>query len=288
MTYAHDLADRLRGGPEWSCQNGCASHPTITVDVRLDGPLPRVPDYPPVPPHLARTITMDVWDWRKFLGAPGGEGHYCPAHDVISECLDTQGMWEGYGTLLVLDHLDRTDGLVVDVGSQIGWYSALAASCGNDVLAIDADPECVPLSIFNPSMNDTRTNATVGVRGTIGSGTAPVPLPPEGERVALLKADVEGAEDHVVRVFRPLIDARLIDAMLLEVSPVFADHYPDTLRVILDAGYRMWLVPEKGTDLAAFGADPLGWLERNGEWLDPDDLEQMLATFAQRDVWCSL
>ena len=102
-----------------------------------------------------------------------------------------------------------------------------------------------------------------------------------------MKADVEGAENHVVRVFRPLIDARLIEAMLLEVSPVFADHYPDTLRVILDAGYRMWLVPEKGTDLDAFGADPLGWVEANAVELFDGALESQI-DFDQRDVWCTL
>ena len=279
--YAQQLADRLRGGPEWGCEEACPSHPTQTIDVHLNGQ-PRVRDYPPVPRRLARTITMDVWDWRQFTNAPGGPGHYCPAHDIISECLDTQGMWEGYGTLLVLDHLTRTDGLMVDVGSQLGWYSALAASCGNDVLAVDADPECVPLTLANAGRCDVDVQA---VRGTTGEGAQVLPV---GDRVSFLKVDVEGAEDHVVRVFRPLIEANLIDAMMLEVSPVFADHYPDTLTVILEAGYNMWLVPEKGTDLRGFGDDPLGWIAAKGERVTVGNVEALCADMHQRDVWCSL
>lgn len=265
----------------WTCQRGHTEHATTPLLVVLDGPTDRVPDFPPVPHRLALSVPMAVWAWRDYL-ATGAE--YCPGRDIISECLETQGTWEGYGTNTVLDWLARTPGPVIDCGAQIGWYSMLAARNGHAVLAIDADEECLDL---------VRTSSVMGgcddlvwtCRTFLNLDVPQVDLPPDGVQVALLKIDVEGAENHALRVFGPLIRAGRVDALLIEVSPCFDDYYPQMVVELAEAGYVPYLIPGKNENLDAWAADPLGALAACQMPAHPGPLAAEVASFHQRDIF---
>ena len=61
----------------------------------------------------------------------------------------------------------------------------------------------------------------------------------------LVKMDIEGAEEHALRVVWPLVKAGLVDHLLIELSPVFNDSYPALVDMIRGEGYRAWL-PHRG------------------------------------------
>lgn len=272
MNVLGAIADQIAGGPTWECSHGHELHSVRVVPVALDGRHDRILDYPGVPHHLARRFEMAVWDWQPRWGIGG----YCPQNDIVSECIDTQGVWEGYGTNLALALL-ADGGVFIDCGSQIGWYSALAAASGCEVLSIDADPATqVPLD-KTVEINGWSDRVRL-CRAGIGPATPVVTAIPE--RVALMKVDIEGREDDAVRVFRHVLD--VTDAVLMEMSPCFAGYYGDLAASLCSRGFDAYLVPEKGTDLDAWAIDPLAALVEHR--LDPTTIRSAVNGWHQRDV----
>ena len=226
-------------GPSFQrCQAGHKWHESKPVHIRLLGQ-PDVPDFPPIPHHLACAWDMRVWDTGRYMGQAG---IYCTGQDETSHSITTQGIWEGYETLTALEILHAGDGLVVDIGAQVGWYTMLAAVNGNPVVAVEADPENVRLLRMNTGGLDVEV-----VHGWVGPASPTV----ESEcRVRLIKADIEGLEREAVRVFRPMLEARRVDWLLLELTPSFpGSDVGGVVRALQDCGYGTWLVPTKGTEV---------------------------------------
>lgn len=250
-------ANNMTVWPEIACQRGHDSHDTLLTQVKLSD-VHGFRDLPQVPAHLAIDFDIEVWDWTKY---PDG---YCPAHDAVSETIDTLGIWEPAETALVLDACRGVDdSCVLDFGAQVGWFTLLAALSGVPVLAIEADPECARLI----ERNAARNGVTDFVEVECARITGDSPLLRTDKQVRLLKADVEGAEKDVARVVWPLIEGHQIDYLLLEVSPVFDDYYGALITRLARAGYTAYLIPPKRIppypferpleDVKAFRLDPL-------------------------------
>jgi hypothetical protein len=242
--------EQLAGGSAMGCQAGHHDHPTRTVEIVLNGPT-LVPDYPPIPHRYACHWSMDVWDHREFMDQPGV---YCTAQDETSHSIASQGIWEGYETLAALEILSEGDGVVVDVGAHVGWYTMLAASVGREVVAVESNPENVRLLESN-----TAGLPVDVVQGWVGVRTQPVT---GGPRIRLLKADIEGLEREAVRVFTPLLEEGRIDWVMLELSPEFpGSDVPGIVSALEGFGYRTRLIPEKGTPVEKsvwLASDPVG------------------------------
>lgn len=243
MTWMTDTAILLAGRGENHCDAGHDSHDTIQIQIDLSEHT--VPD---VPVSTGRML-MNLYDWATYHGIPC----YCPANDEVSFSIATQGIWEGFETCLALDIL-RQPGLVLDFGANLGWYSTLAALADCEVLAVEADEENVEVLVENARLNNVE-DRIVTCRGWIGADT---PAVSAGPRIRFLKSDVEGAENHVMRVCEPLFAAGLVDYALLEVSPIFGDHYPAIIAEANSFGYDSFLVPDKGFSPTEFANDPIG------------------------------
>ena len=218
-------------------------HDTRHVDVSIGGPTAYV-DHTPIPVRFARDFSLDVWDYAKYMDLDA----YCPGRDVVSQTIAELGVWEPAETTAILLCLERLngDGWFIDMGCQIGWYSTIAASMGINVMGIDADPECASLAFHNTQSFATGgedqyvdiQHARIGTdelvpfdRGALG-----------GTRV-VAKIDVEGAEPEAVDALLPIIDS--IDAMLIEISPVFHDRYVDLAFDLVKMGYEPYEIPPK-------------------------------------------
>ena len=221
------------------------NHETITVRLVLDGQ-PLIPDVPAIPHRLRRELTLELYDYRRY-GQRGYEGegfphHWCTGQDIISYSIAEQGDWEGYETLTVLDVLDRGKraDLMLDLGAHIGWYSALADQFG--VFTVEASAENNLLIGKNVTAH---ADPWVDTGPAWIDGDAPI-LPADAEPIHFVKIDLEGAENHAVRMLSALFAARKINYCLMEVSPIFADYYPDLVAWIADWGYRLFQIPGKG------------------------------------------
>lgn len=235
MTWLEDAGKRLSGGRLETCYSGHTHHARRIVET-VQG-------------------TLEVFDSAQYRGTFG----YCTGDDEVSRVLEHHGTWEPH-VLAALDELevlaDPAPGeVVLDFGSRVGWYSRLAAARGFDVLALDGDGECLDVTGANTEREAERSDRELVLsRGWLDESTRTLPLPTDGTRVRLVKADVESAELHVVRSLSRLLEAGVVDWVLLEISPVFRDDYgPAVLDPLRAAGYtrayrphpalREWLEP---------------------------------------------
>lgn len=218
MTWAETQAAHLTGGRIETCEAGHETHAHRKVDTILG--------------------TMIAYDADRYEDQHG----FCPADDIVSRQLVIQGRWEAANHVAlqrfrVLDNPEPGE-IVIDVGCQVGWYTTMAARAGFEVLAVDAVQESLDMAEANGGSRVTPCRAWLDQDTP---GLDPVGAPP----VRLVKADIEGNEEHALRVVWPLITAGLVDHLLLELSPVFNDTYPALVAQIRGEGYRAWL-PHKG------------------------------------------
>lgn len=261
----------MRAWPEIACQRGHETHETKLAEVMLAGQS-GYRDYPPIPARIARRFEMMVFNWRSY---PVGES-YCPGCDAVSETIDLVGIWEPRETILALTVFESAPAgsVFLDLGAQIGWFSLLAASAGLDTISVDADAE--PLRLLSESAKRNSWHGMVHPWQMRIDAETPV-LPVADYRLA--KLDIEGAEFDGIRILRPSIEAGLVDHILMEVSPVFSDGYPELVTSVMEAGYRAYMLPGK--------AIPPHRLDDPERDLMPltGDVEATVASWHQEMVW---
>lgn len=243
-----------------ACRNGHGTHIHKTVEVSLLGEHKGIEDVPPVKNEFETNFKMNIYDWQSyFFTKDGNETYplyedYCPGQDIISYSIDQQGVWEAYETLLVLDILSNgnKEDVVLDFGSHIGWYSIISALKGYKVGAFDALKENIDLLEQNAKENGLQYKVFPFLSWI--DDTAPM-LPADKESVHFVKIDIEGLENNAFRMVEPLVTARKVNYLMIEVSPVFGDYYPDLIERIAKNGYRVFQIPGKGYDLEKQYAD---------------------------------
>ena len=213
-SWAEAVSHRLSGGRIEQCDAGHAKHQTVTVDT-VQGP-------------------MRVFAADRYQDIHG----YCTGDDQVSRSLAASGVWEphiyaGLATLGVLDDAQLGEH-VIDFGSHVGWYTRLAVNAGFTVVAVDGEPEHLSLTVRNAGTD------VITARGWLDCDSKFVTVPDDDSTVRLVKADVEGAERHAVRTIEPLLDAGLVDHLLLEISPVFNDTYHVLCTELVWRGFRAW------------------------------------------------
>ena len=188
-----------------ACQAGHKTHDTKVVDTAL-GP-------------------FTIYDWQKYQGQAG---IYCTGQDDTSMTLDLYGVWEPYDWRRAQRYVGNREGWALDFGSHIGWYAVMFARAGLDVLAVDMVAEnCELLEI-----NARRSGVSIEVQETWVEDMEVL----EPRDTVLIKSDVEGAENEVVRVCDKIIrDSH--PALVLECSPEFADYYPTMIDDLRALGY---------------------------------------------------
>lgn len=256
---------------EIACQRGHTTHRHQFVEVELGGPTPYA-DYPPIPDSLTLSMRLAVW-----VKEPS-DGPYCPANDAVSETITQLGVWEVPETIALMDAFRRTPGgIFVDIGAQIGWYSTIATLMGLGVIAYEADPENARLLELNLENHVGMLGAYTIVPERVDSTTTPLGVAFPHRYV--VKIDIEGAEEDGVKVLRRAIDEDVVDFLLVEISPVFHDRYPQ-LVVDLMEHFEARLLPEKCPNPAPF--ESIADLDRlEGS---EGDIREEVASWHQRDV----
>lgn len=265
------------GGPELRCDHH-RHHRRGPVDVVLDGRFPRLPDVPAVPGRLATRFSMHLFDYRRYFE---GAERFCVGRCQVSRAVREQGVWEAAETVAFLAALDaHPDGIVLDLGAQLGWYTLAAAARGRDVVAVDANRERLEMLVQSAEASGLGARVRTE-RGWIGPRTPEVDA--DGPPVAVVKADIEGFEPDAVRVLWPLIRAGRVGALLLEVSPCFRCGYDRMLLDLAAEGYAVARIRGKNLP-AAYSEDPLAFLAERT--IPPDDLRDAVESWSQENVLC--
>lgn len=265
---------------EIACQRGCEYHASRQLHIELGGDAAHgYFDYAQVPRRLHTEFDLLVWDPEEH---PVDGGPYCPAHDAVSETIVSHRVWEPRETILALQVLSTAEKgqLMLDLGAQLGWYSLLALSQGVTAMAWEADPRNAAMLRASIALNDWDDPTWQIMQERIGPETkADWSFAP----IRFAKLDLEGAEEQAIRMLWPAIEAGTLDHMLMEVSPCFADGYPELVQKIIDAGYEAYVLPEKHQPpwgLDDLPADLDFWrLDTAG------DPKAVVASWHQEDVW---
>lgn len=250
-------------------------------------------DYPQVPERFHRSWEMAIFEPGEAGGELRADGYaYDGADDCVSETIESHGIWEPPETILALSALTAgRSPMMLDFGSQVGWYSALALSCGGNVYAFDANVRALGLTghtagrnaghwpitkFFHPSTTVLRE----GWRIDLGPRT----------QVAFAKIDVEGAERHALRALQPLLETGRVDHLLMEVSPCWdideANYLVD--QMIEDYGYHAYPMPPKRQPPVPFSVFPDDLYTYSQAALHHFDLEERhkhIGTLWQENVW---
>lgn len=206
----------------------------------------------------------------------------CRLPDLIQMYVHFFGVWEPDLTAFLRRRLVPGRGFV-DVGANVGCMTALAARRVGDggVVAVEPSPPVLEelretlrrsgltnVRLVAAAASDTRgelvlyagPDHNVGLTATTAHrGLKPVgavPAAPLGELVThaelaaarLVKIDVEGAEDRVLRGLLPVLDDLAPDAeLIVELSPTWwndaAQRPIDVLQPFLDRGFHVYLLP---------------------------------------------
>ena len=203
--------------------------------------------------------------------------------DLIQMYVYLFGIWEPEVTAFVRRRLSPGD-TFVDVGANVGYHVLLASGCVGDagrVVAIEASPKifralgenlsrngnppnvravnmaasdsCRTLSIYQGPVHNIGLSTTVAGRGLKReTEVAAAPLgdllePQEIRGARLVKIDVEGAEDAVLRGMTGFLKSCRDDVeILLELSPQWwSDQRQTALQVLqplFDAGFHAYRI----------------------------------------------
>lgn len=264
--------NNMTGWDEIKCLRDCDRHYSRQVEVKLAGKT-GYQDLTPIPFELG--FPFLVWDTDEH---PVDGGLYCPARDAVSETILSHGVWEPRETT-VAAHWFAQGKPFVDMGAQLGWFSIVAALHGCEVHAVEADQDNLTLLEGTFDLNDVSDLLTVHA-DRVGPGFDELP---EME-VGFVKIDLEGAEDQAVRVLWPSIRAGLVDAILMEVSPVFDDYYPGLVNKLINQGYEAYMMPPKRRPPHVIDGSPESLSRWKFSHLPPDRVAELVESWHQEDV----
>jgi FkbM family methyltransferase len=189
--------------------------------------------------------------------------------DLIMRWLYTSGCWEPNVSTFILARLRPGDGFI-DIGANIGYYSALASrrvGPSGTVVAIEPAPQAHDELLANLSLNDCQNVRAVRAAVADKAGQVTLYLPHAGNsgattivkperheaemlvpgmtlteaatpaelgRARIIKIDVEGAEGAVLAVLAGLLDQLRADCeIVVEVSPDRLMASGDTVDTVL-------------------------------------------------------
>lgn len=236
------------------------------VDVHLGGPTKYL-DQPAIPDRFARDFQMWVWEDGEAggelrVGGPAPEG----ANDCVSETIISHGVWEVPQSICLLSAFAANpDALFLDFGAHIGWYPLLALTSGLRTIALDGSERGLGMLANSRYVNGVPPGRLSLLHAVIDN---PGVIPPSAGVMGLIvKIDVEGAENHVVKGLWPSFQMHQISHCLMEISPVFDSYYGDLLGDIFDLGYVGYVMPPKRPRPPVV-ADVHRWLRAHGYRLD--------------------
>ena len=159
--------------------------------------------------------------------------------DIISLCLENDKCWEPFQTELTKEILEEDkDGLFVDVGCQLGYYSVLSSLVGVQTLSIDFCNSF--LTLFKKTIENNELTKIKIINETV-DGNFDL-LEHVSSNINLIKIDIEGAEHFLFSSIEPLLHGNKtkIKNIIMEISPNLDDSYSEICKKLHSYGYKIY------------------------------------------------
>jgi hypothetical protein len=228
------------------CERGHIVHETVLVPIELAAD--------PNP------VTFDLEVYRSHIYKNTDPPTWCHGDDGVATGIIGSKTWETFETRLVLDiFANEQPGLVLDFGTNFGWYTVIAGLLGHDVIGFEMEPETMAVC----QRNVDRAGLTDKVTLHQCFVDDEMPRLHADADVLLVKADVESHEFGVVEACWDLLRQKRIQYMLLEISPCFRPGYAALLASVVALGYEAFVVPDcQSEGREVFEREPLVDLRR--------------------------
>ena len=225
---------------------------------------------------------------------------WAPEDDHIARVIATTGRPYEEKLLRLLVHLvPSTSNVVVDVGANIGNHTVYFARRGARVIAVEANPDALPFLQRNVKPFSDRVTVWPVAAGSAAGRGRVVPHPtgqlgqmafesdPEGpievatldsidERVAVLKVDVEGGEESVLRGALQLIRR---SRPVIVVESWDARHRSGIVRLLRPLGYHRFPVSLCSTPTYVYVPS---WRHLLRAWTMPQAASSAFSTIVHR------
>ena len=160
--------------------------------------------------------------------------------DIISKCLVVDKCWEPFQTEITTEIFKKYDGIFIDVGSHLGYYSILASVMNKEVISIDQSNIFINLfkqTINNNNLKNINTrniliNDNTKIEDVIGDLNF--------NKISLIKIDIEGYESQAIELFEQHIKNKIVSNIILEISPKFNNSYAELCMKLYNYGYNIY------------------------------------------------
>jgi hypothetical protein len=161
--------------------------------------------------------------------------------DIICKCLKKDGCWEPFQTEITREILtEKTEGVFLDLGCHIGYYSILASSLGIKTYSVDGNNKF--LNLFRESIK-INSLENIEIINSVISSDFDLELfisKHNINQIKLIKMDLEGSETNIIKLFEPLFLNKKINNLIIEISPKFNNDYPELCRYIFNHGFKIY------------------------------------------------
>lgn len=186
---------------------------------------------------------FEVYDWDKYSTVEG----YCPGKDDVSRTIEATGGWAPEETSVIQGILTAGDRskLFIDFGAHIGWFTIMAAKLGYKVIAFEGNTFHASVLARNAERHGVSHMITI-VEKWIDDKAPPLKIFAShissvfSLPIELVKCDLEGSEQHAVRMLQEQLVNGQVANLYLEISPVFNDSYPELVSKIQGLGYHVY------------------------------------------------
>lgn len=158
--------------------------------------------------------------------------------DIISKCIEKDNCWEPFQTEITNEILKDGNHIFIDVGSHLGYYSLLASLYNNNIISIEINNKYIELfnksikinNIKNIELYNKCVDKNFSLNSKIDTDTY----------IKLIKCDIEGYEIEFIDSIYNRLKNKKIENLILEISPLFRDNYPEYVKKIYDIGYYVY------------------------------------------------
>jgi hypothetical protein len=128
------------------------------------------------------------------------------------------------------------DGLFVDVGCQLGYYSVLSSLVGVQTISIDFCNSF--LTLFRKTIENNKLTKIKIVNESVDENFDL--LEHVSSNINLIKIDIEGSEKFLFSSIEPLLSENKIKNIIMEISPNLDDSYRDLCQKLYSHGYQIY------------------------------------------------
>lgn len=127
--------------------------------------------------------------------------------------------------------LNNTEGIFIDVGCHIGYYSMLSSILNKNTYSIDYNDKFLDIfkknikknNLKNISIIQKRINADININFN--------------EKISLIKIDIEGDESCLLNIFKNQLKNKMIEYLIIEISPKINNTYNIMIEKLYNFGY---------------------------------------------------